>query len=95
MIRKMICLFPGVYDKGPLVVNFANILKYDYLPLAETLQMLLKLFKEAMGSPVEIEYAVDLEPAENKLPTFYLLQIKPLIRIEEQVEIDLDTGRRR
>ena len=43
-----------------------------------------------MGSPVEIEYAVDLEPAENKLPTFYLLQIKPLIRIEEQVEIDVE-----
>jgi hypothetical protein len=42
-----------------------------------------------MGSPVEIEYAIDLEKAENGLPTFYLLQIKPLIRIEEKVEIDL------
>ena len=82
-------LTPGVYNKGPLVIDFANILKYNYLPLADTLRMLLKLFKEAMGSPVEIEYAVDLEPTENKLPTFYLLQIKPLIRIEEQVEIDL------
>jgi hypothetical protein len=48
------------------------------------------LFKEALGSPVEIEYAVDLEPEENGRPTFYLLQIKPLIRVEEQVEIDLD-----
>lgn len=82
-------LIPGVNSNGPLVVDFANILKYNYLPLADTLQILLKLFKEAMGSPVEIEYAVDLEPAENKLPTFYLLQIKPLIRIDEQVEIDL------
>ncbi|NCB07396.1 MAG: hypothetical protein EOM73_04460 [Bacteroidia bacterium] len=43
-----------------------------------------------MGSPVEIEYAVDLEPAENGLPTFYLLQIKPLIRVEEQVDVDLE-----
>jgi hypothetical protein len=42
-----------------------------------------------MGAPVEMEYAIDLEPAENGLPTFYLLQIKPLIRIEEQIEIDL------
>src|SRR5690606_1711465 len=47
------------------------------------------LFKEAMGSPVEIEYAVDLDSRENGLPTFYLLQIKPLIRVEQQVEIDL------
>ena len=83
-------MVPGIQQKGPRVVDFANILKYNYLPLAETLQILLKLFKEAMGSPVEIEYAVDLEKAENGLPTFYLLQIKPLIRIEEQVEVDLE-----
>ncbi|MCD6354302.1 MAG: pyruvate, phosphate dikinase, partial [Prolixibacteraceae bacterium] len=82
-------LVPGIHQKGPRVIDFANILKYDYVPLAETLEVLLKLFKEAMGSPVEIEYAIDLEPAENGLPTFYLLQIKPLIRIEEKVEIDL------
>ena len=82
-------LIPGVHQKGPRVIDFANILKYDYIPLANTLQVLLKLFKEAMGSPVEIEYAIDLEPAENGLPTFYLLQIKPLIRIEEQIDIDL------
>lgn len=83
-------LVPGILQKGPRVIDFANILKYNYLPLAETLQILLKLFKEAMGSPVEIEYAIDLEPAENGYATFYLLQIKPLIRMEEQVEVDLD-----
>jgi hypothetical protein len=83
------CLIPGVQQKGLRVVDFANLLKYNYIPFAETLQILLKLFKEAMGAPVEIEYAIDLEPAENGLPTFYLLQIKPLIRIEEQIEIDL------
>jgi hypothetical protein len=72
------------------VIDFANLLKYNYIPFADTLQVLLKLFKEAMGSPVEIEYAIDLEPKENGLPTFYLLQIKPLIRTEEQVEINLN-----
>lgn len=82
-------LVPGIDTKGPRVIDFANILKYNYLPFADTLQVLLKLFKEAMGSPVEIEYAIDLEPATNGLPTFYLLQIKPLIRREEQIEIDL------
>ncbi len=82
-------LIPGIQGKGPRVVDFANILKYNHLPLAETLQILLKLFKEAMGSPVEIEYALDLDKAKNRLPTFYLLQIKPLIRLEEKVEIDL------
>ncbi len=83
-------LVPGIQMSGLRVIDFANILKYNYLPLAETLQMLLKLFKEAMGSPVEIEYAIDLEKAENGLPTFYLLQIKPLIRMEEKIDINLE-----
>ncbi|HYQ58949.1 MAG TPA: PEP/pyruvate-binding domain-containing protein, partial [Draconibacterium sp.] len=83
-------LIPGIQGTGPKVVDFANILKYNHLPLADTLQLLLKLFKEAMGSPVEIEYAIDLEPAQNGLPTLYLLQIKPLIRMEEQVEVNIE-----
>ncbi|KAF0234223.1 MAG: pyruvate phosphate dikinase PEP/pyruvate-binding [Prolixibacteraceae bacterium] len=83
------CLFPGIQQKGLRLIDFANLLKYNYIPYADTLQVLLKLFKEAMGAPVEMEYAIDLEPAENGLPTFYLLQIKPLIRIEEQIYIDL------
>ncbi|MDO8930578.1 MAG: pyruvate, phosphate dikinase, partial [Bacteroidota bacterium] len=63
--------------------------KYKHIPLADTLQLLLKLFREAMGSPVEIEYAVDLEKGHNKLPTFYLLQIKPLIRRDEQLIVNI------
>ncbi|WP_297092530.1 PEP/pyruvate-binding domain-containing protein [uncultured Draconibacterium sp.] len=83
-------LIPGIHGPGPKVVDFANILKYNHLPLADVLQLLLKLFKEAMGSPVEIEYSIDLEPAENGKPTLYLLQIKPLIRTEAQVEVDIE-----
>jgi len=82
-------LVPGVGTNGPLVINFANILKYNYIPLADTINFLLRLLREAMGSPVEMEYAVDLENREDGLPTFYLLQIKPLIRHEEQINIDL------
>jgi hypothetical protein len=81
-------LIPGMAFPGPRVVDFSNILKYNALPLSETLTVLLKLFREAMGSPVEMEYALDLRPGDNKLPTFYILQIKPLIRSEEQVDID-------
>jgi hypothetical protein len=83
------CLIPGIETPGLRVVDFANILKYKHIPLADTLSLLLKLFREAMGSPVEIEYAVDLEKGDNQLPTFYLLQIKPLIRQEEQLTVNL------
>ena len=76
--------------RGTRVVNFANLLKYGMIPMAETINFLLRLFREAMGSPVEMEYAIDLENGEDGAPTFYLLQIKPLIRHEEELEIDLD-----
>ena len=85
------CLVPGIDSPGLRVIDFANILKYKHIPLADTLTLLLKLFREAMGSPVEIEYAVDLENGENKLPTFYLLQIKPLIRRDEQLTVNVGT----
>ena len=76
--------------KGPRVVNFSNVLKYDYIPLAETLEILLRFFKEAMGAPVEIEFAVDMDKGSRGLPTLYLLQIKPLIRLENHVDISFD-----
>jgi len=81
-------LVPGMTFPGPRVVDFSNILKYNALPLSDTLKVLLNLFREAMGAPVEMEYAIDLKPGDNGLPTFHILQIKPLIRSEEQVDID-------
>ena len=82
-------LIPDLSIRGPRVVNFDNLLKYGMIPMAETIRFLLRLFRDAMGSPVEMEYAIDLEAKENGLPTFYLLQIKPLIRHDQETEIDL------
>ncbi|QZE15880.1 pyruvate, phosphate dikinase [Halosquirtibacter laminarini] len=81
---------PGTFTKGPRIINFANILQYDSIPLANTIQLLLNLFEQAMGSPVEMEFAVDLEKGEHNKPTFYILQIKPLIQQEKTYHIDLD-----
>lgn len=81
-------LTPGMPHPGPRIVDFSNILKYNAIPLSDTLNLLLKLFREAMGAPVEMEFAIDLNPNEKGLPTLYLLQIKPMIRSEEEVIID-------
>lgn len=70
---------PGLSKPGPRIVNFADVLKYNYVPLSRTIEVVLDVVKEAMGSPVEIEFAVDLNRDANYRSTFYLLQIKPLI----------------
>jgi hypothetical protein len=84
-------LVPGVGIKGQRVIDFANILKFGSIPLAEAMVLLLNIFREAMGAPVELEYALDLENSdENGLPTLFLLQIKPLIRKEDLVEVQIE-----
>ncbi len=72
-------IIPGLDAPGPRVINFADILKYDYIPLASTLRVVLDVVKEAFGTPVEIEFAVDLTKDNSGKATFYLLQIKPLV----------------
>jgi len=83
-------VLPGTNTRGPRVVDFANILKYNQVPMADALLVLMKLFQQAMGSPVEMEFAIDLNRGDNGWPTFYLLQLKPLIRREDDIVIDLD-----
>ncbi len=83
-------IYPGLIRPGPRIINFANILKYNYIPLAKTLSVLLELGKEAMGTAVEMEYAVDLNRNEEGKATFYILQIKPLISQAADCEVDMD-----
>lgn len=81
---------PGLDSYGPRIINFGNILKYNYIPFARTIDIMLDTIKEAFGSPVEIEYAVDLNKTDHKLPSFYLLQIKPLVSSNLNTEIEIE-----
>lgn len=70
---------PGIRANGPRVLNFSNILQHNYIPLSETISKSLELVGEAMDTPVEIEFAVDLTKDKQGNSSFYLLQIKPLM----------------
>jgi len=83
-------LNPGINKEGPRVMNFSNILKYNYIPLAKTIEVLLKIVEEAMGAPVEIEFAVDINRDKDLKASFYLLQIKPLLGSNEDYEINTE-----
>jgi len=83
-------IVPGITTPGPRVINFSNILKYDYCPMAKTIETVLDIVKEAMGTPVEIEFAIDLTRDANYRTSFYLLQIKPLIGAELDYQVNMD-----
>jgi hypothetical protein len=84
-------IHPGMSKKGPRIVNFANILRYNYIPLAQALDLVLELVRDAMGTEVEIEYAVDLNKDSKGRASFYILQIKPLIGHSTECEVDKDS----
>ncbi len=85
-------LIPGVNRPGVRVITFDNIIKYNYFPLADIIAKLLEIGEEAFGMPVEIEFAVDLtkDKKHNKVPTFYILQIRPLAISSEDVDLSSD-----
>jgi CheY-like chemotaxis protein len=81
-------IVPGLDSKGPRIVNFVNILKYNYIPIAKTIATILDVVKEAFGTPVEIEYAIDLSKDQSGNASFYLLQVKPMVGSEASYTID-------
>lgn len=82
--------FPGIHMKGPRVVDFSDILKYNYIPLAQTIRSILTTIEKALGAPAEIEYAVDLNKDQNNKASFYLLQIKPLVGQQARADMHID-----
>jgi hypothetical protein len=82
---------PGLSSAGPRVINFAGILKFSYIPLANALKVVLEIIKEAFGTPVEIEFAVDLTKDSEGNASLYLLQIKPLTGSEAGYNIKPET----
>lgn len=71
--------------RGARIVNFPGLLEYNQIPLPSALDILLDIFSQAMGAPVEIEFSLNVEDQEA---TLYLLQIKPLIKNDFWVDID-------
>lgn len=72
-------LVDGIDSPGPRVVDFRDILGYEWLPLASLLDQLLQIAKSAMGIPVELEFSLDWKGALPEDAIFSLLQVRPLV----------------
>jgi hypothetical protein len=83
-------VYDGISREGIRVVTFAPILKHKMFPLPEILNMLLGLGTWGMGSPVEIEFAVNLSVPPDKQKEFAMLQMRPLVISRELDELKVD-----
>jgi hypothetical protein len=71
-------IYDGVSRPGVRIVSFAPILKHGFFPLPTILQTLIKAGEDALGVPVEIEFAVRLPRQPGEAAEFGFLQIRPL-----------------
>ena len=70
-------VYDGLSRPGARVVTFAPMLKHGLFPLANILEVLVRSGEDALGNPVEIEFAVRL-PRGDEPADFGFLQIRPL-----------------
>jgi len=89
-------VYDGLGRLGIRVVSFAPILKHEVFPLASILEQLMRIGEDALGRPVEIEFAVRLTHLPDQAADFGFLQIRPLVLSREGEELrmeDVDPAR--
>jgi hypothetical protein len=83
-------VYDGLSRSGPRIVSFAPILKHGMFPLPAILDQLMRMGEDAMGRPVEIEFAVRLPREPNEAADFGFLQLRPLVLSRGGEEIRLE-----
>ncbi len=78
--------------KGPRVLTFSSIIKYNHFPLNDILNEFIKRGENFIGCPFEIEFAVNIN--KNKKSEFCLLQIKPMSIDSINRDIDINKNRK-
>jgi hypothetical protein len=83
-------VYDGVSRPGVRIVSFAPMLKHGLFPLATILETLVKAGEDALGIPVEIEFAVRLPRQPGEAAEFGFLQVRPLALSRDQLDLSLD-----
>jgi hypothetical protein len=83
-------VYDGVSRPGVRIISFAPMLKHGLFPLATILETLVKAGEDALGIPVEIEFAVRLPRQTGEAAEFGFLQIRPLTLSRDHQDLLLD-----
>ncbi|MCD6225254.1 MAG: phosphoenolpyruvate synthase PpsA, partial [Deltaproteobacteria bacterium] len=80
-----------IQASGQRLLTFAGMLKYNAFPLSEILMEILKIGQKGMGCPVEIEFAVNTPPENDRKtkPEFDLLQIRPMSLSSQSEKVEI------
>jgi CheY-like chemotaxis protein len=72
-------MLPGITAKGPRIISFDAILKYNRYPLAQIIRDILEICRQELMCDIEMEFAADIEHRENGTRfNMKLLQVRPV-----------------
>ncbi len=83
-------VYDGVSRPGVRIVSFAPMLKHGMFPLAPILETLVRAGEDALGIPVEIEFAVRLPRHPRETAEFGFLQIRPLTLSRDHQDLSFE-----
>ena len=83
-------IYDGISRPGTRLVTFAPILKHGLFPLPAVLETLVKAAEDALGIPVEIEFAARLSRRSGDPADFGFLQVRPLTRSRDRQDFSLE-----
>ena len=86
--RENMRIVDSCYPNGPRIVTFAPQLKFNTFPIAEIIRTLLDVAQQEIKTPVEIEFAVNLESDPQ---IFHVLQIRPISADSLTAKVDWNT----
>jgi len=86
-------IYDGVSRSGVRVVTFAPILKHKIFPLPQIVELLLELGTSGMGSPVEMEFAVNMSVPPDTPREFGVLQVRPMVLARESEVLNVEDVR--
>jgi CheY-like chemotaxis protein len=82
-------VYDGLSRLGTRLVTFAPMLKHGEFALAEIIGTLMEVGERGMGTPVEIEFAVNLACAPGRRREFGFVQMRPLALMRETEALEL------
>jgi CheY-like chemotaxis protein len=83
------CITDNSIENGKKIITFSKILNHKLFPLANILQTILEIGQKEMNTPIEIEFAADLDQPKGDPKNFFFLQIRPIVGNDQNEQIEI------
>ncbi len=88
-------IVPGTGTAGPRIVNFAPLLILNEIPINEIVRKLLGVCEQAVGTEVEIEFAMTFDRRSGRPAKLGFLQVRPMVVSHEKVDLPVESMKRK